>query len=160
MRKPASSAAAWLSRWGPVILVMIAIFYFSSRTGDDLNGWLPLFRKLIPGMAGFDWGHFVAYFILGLAFLWALTTGAYTVKEKLLAVLLCVLYGLTDEFHQQFVPGRSPDWHDLRNDGIGALLAMLVVSLPRVHRLAVHLKSSSRSRFRRGRNSQAPGRRE
>lgn len=140
------SILASLLRFGPCLAIMAAIFFFSSRTGDELNGWLPFFRELFPGMQSFDWGHFIAYFTLALAFAWAVSAGSFTVKEKLLAILLCVLYGLTDEFHQQYVPGRAPDWHDIRNDGIGAALAMLVLSFPGLHKLVVRLKASIKFR--------------
>ncbi|WP_058301731.1 VanZ family protein [Gorillibacterium timonense] len=135
-----------LLRFGPCLVVMAAIFFFSSRTGDELSSWLPFFDKIFPGMQSFDWGHFFAYFALGLAFVWAVSNGTFTVWERLLAVLLCVLYGLTDEYHQQFVPGRSPDWHDIRNDGIGAILAMLLLSVPGARKLASRLKAAIKFR--------------
>jgi len=47
-----------------------------------------------------------------------------------IVVILCVLYGISDEYHQSFVPGRSPDLLDIRNDTIGAVLAMIVVRAP------------------------------
>jgi VanZ family protein len=121
-------------RWLPSILWMAAIFYFSSRTGSDLGGWLDEIRLLIPWMEGFDWGHFVSYFVLALTFLWGIRPRRAGWGVKLLVVLLCVLYGVTDEYHQSFVPGRTPDVADIRNDGIGAFLAMLVVSIPRISR--------------------------
>jgi hypothetical protein len=124
-----------LFQWGPPVAVMAAIFYFSSRTGDQLNTLLPFFQELIPGMQGFDWGHFVAYFILGLTFLWAVSGERPGWKAMVLAVLLCLLYGMTDEYHQRFVAGRMSDWKDLRNDGIGATIAMLLVSLPAAGKL-------------------------
>lgn len=121
-------------RWLPSVLWMAVIFYLSSRTGDDLGGWLDEIRQIIPAMEGFDWGHFVSYFILAWTYLWALRPKRLTVLAKLAVVLLCVLYGLTDEFHQSFVPGRSPDVMDIRNDAIGAALAMLALSLPFLRR--------------------------
>jgi VanZ family protein len=39
-----------------------------------------------------------------------------------LSFLLATLYGVTDEVHQSFVPGRNPDWRDVVADGLGALL--------------------------------------
>src|SRR5690606_15800676 len=36
--------------------------------------------------------------------------------------LLAVLYGISDEIHQSFVPGRFPDLWDLVADSAGALL--------------------------------------
>ncbi|MCL6458656.1 MAG: VanZ family protein [Gorillibacterium sp.] len=113
--------------------MMGAIFFFSSRTGDDLNTLLPFFQKILPGLEGFNWGHFVAYFLLGLTFLWAVTDGSFSLLAKVIAVILCLLYGLTDEFHQMFVPERASDWLDIRNDVIGGTLAMLFISLPGIN---------------------------
>ena len=121
-------------RWLPSLLWMAVIFYLSSRTGDDLGGWLDTFRQWIPMMEGFDWGHFAAYFILAWTYLWGLHPKRLSLGIKLTVILLCVFYGLTDEFHQSFVPGRTPDWMDIRNDGIGAALAMLMLYIPPVRR--------------------------
>lgn len=38
----------------------------------------------------------------------------------LMATGLATLYGATDEFHQMFVPNRSPDVRDLMADALGA----------------------------------------
>jgi len=122
----------FLLRWLPSVLCMAAIYYFSSTTGDDMGGWLTKIQRLLPFMQGFDWGHFVAYFILALTFAWGITGKRLTWGMKAAVVLLCLLYGVTDEFHQSFVPGRTPDVKDLRNDGIGAVLAMLFLSIPSV----------------------------
>ncbi|WP_281887896.1 VanZ family protein [Paenibacillus sp. YYML68] len=127
------NSSKWL-RWLPSILWMAAIFYFSSRTGGDLGGWLDAIQRWIPMMAGFDWGHFVSYFILALTYLWGLRPTVVSWAVKGLVVLLCLLYGVSDELHQAFVPGRTPDVYDLRNDTIGAVLAMLVCSVPAVRR--------------------------
>jgi VanZ family protein len=40
----------------------------------------------------------------------------------LLAVLFTALYGITDEFHQSFTPGRYSDPLDLLADAVGGLL--------------------------------------
>ncbi|CAG7622450.1 VanZ family protein [Paenibacillus allorhizosphaerae] len=116
--------------WLPSVLWMAVIFYLSSRTGDDVGGWLDEVRRFVPMMESFDWGHFISYFILALTFLWGIRPKRLTFQIQLVVVLLCMLYGVTDEFHQSFVPGRTPDVMDIRNDGIGAALAMLLASLP------------------------------
>ncbi|MBC8079077.1 MAG: VanZ family protein [Gorillibacterium sp.] len=125
---------------------MGAIFYFSSRTGNDLNTLMPFFNKFFPGLESFDWGHFVAYFFLGLTFIWAVTDGRFSNTHKAIAHILCLFYGLTDEFHQMYVPGRTPDWLDIRNDGVGAALAMLFISIPGVRDLARRWRISIKSR--------------
>jgi VanZ family protein len=131
---PAEEPMKKMMRWLPSVVWMGVIFCLSSQTGDNLGSWLPVFQQFVPWMQGFDWGHFVAYFLLALTFAWALAVRKFTWKEKLAVIALSVLYGVTDEFHQSFVPGRSPDIHDLRNDGIGAALAVLFLSIPFVKR--------------------------
>jgi VanZ family protein len=119
-------------RFLPTLLWMLAIFYLSARTGDDMGGWLSQFQRFIPFMEGLDWGHFLAYFILSLTYAWAFGIHRLTWVIKLAVVLLCTLYGVTDEIHQSFVPGRTPDVMDIRNDAIGAALAMLFVTIPSI----------------------------
>jgi VanZ family protein len=114
-------------KWLPPILWMGVIFYLSHQSGEELGTWLPFFQRFVPEMAGFDWGHFVAYFVLTLAYYSALDSGRQLLRSKWLAILLSFLYGISDEFHQSFVPGRQPDFMDLRNDTIGAMLAMLAI---------------------------------
>lgn len=113
----------------PAVLWMGAIFYLSARTGDDMGGWLGQIKQLIPFMENLDWGHFLAYFILSITYAWAFR-GNITLGRKAIIVFLCALYGITDEFHQIFVPGRMPDVKDLVNDTTGAALAMLFISIP------------------------------
>ena len=75
--------------------------------------------------------HAVVYAILGgLCFLairrtWPLSR----VRLVGLAALLAVLYGLSDEFHQLFVPGRSAELYDALADGVGGLIGAAVASI-------------------------------
>lgn len=124
-----------LLRFGPVIAWMVIIFYLSHQPATNLEKMLPYFHRLFPAMQSFNWGHFLAYFILGLCMLLALGSKFNHWKGKGIVILLCTLYGITDEVHQLFVEGRHFDVGDIRNDAIGAILAMLFVSLPSVNRL-------------------------
>jgi VanZ family protein len=45
-----------------------------------------------------------------------------------LAALLSTLYGVSDELHQAFVPGRNSDWHDVVADAVGSLLGAALVT--------------------------------
>src|SRR5688572_17265433 len=64
----------------------------------------------------------------GLARGWSLGTG----RALSLAAMTAALYGVTDELHQWFVPGRNADWRDVVADAAGAVLgAGLVVLLAR-----------------------------
>ena len=50
------------------------------------------------------------------------------VVQVWLATSIASLYGISDEFHQSFVPGRTPDVVDWLADTSGALLAVLLIA--------------------------------
>ena len=65
-----------------------------------------------------------------MLFLLPLTDGRVerlTLRAASTAVALATLYGAFDEFHQGFTPERSPDWHDLMADFLGASLGVAVM---------------------------------
>lgn len=128
-------------RWGPVIVWMGIIFYLSHQPATSLEKMLPYFNRLFPSMQSFNWGHFLAYFILGLCMLLALGSKFNHWKGKIVVVIVCTLYGITDEVHQLYVEGRHFDVADIRNDAIGAALAMLFVSIPSINRLYIKLSN-------------------
>jgi hypothetical protein len=43
-------------------------------------------------------------------------------RHFVLPIAFALVYGLTDEFHQTFVPNRGFEWLDLFADGIGATI--------------------------------------
>lgn len=97
-------------------LWMLLLFALSSRA--DLPGpvelpeWLPL-DKL---------AHLVLFGVLAaLLHLAGLRAP--------LAIAGAAIYGATDEVHQMFVPGRSPDLFDWIADLLGAVLAVQLVRL-------------------------------
>jgi hypothetical protein len=66
--------------------------------------------------------HFLEYFIFGFLLLRALHFGSsspVTIKLFLLSIAIGVFFGITDEFHQYFVPGRYFDLLDWLADSIG-----------------------------------------
>lgn len=72
--------------------------------------------------------HAVVYFVLGI---FAQLTMLSIRKEKALSgfvtFIFCVIYGITDEIHQLFVPGRAFQVSDLFMDAAGAAAAVLLV---------------------------------
>jgi len=98
---------------------MAAIFYASSL--PDLSA--------LPGGISDTVGHFAGYALLGALLLRALSgaraSGA-TAAVAWWAWLASVAYGLSDEGHQFFVPGRSPALDDLVSDAAGAAVAIAV----------------------------------
>jgi len=104
--------------WTPVAVYMAAIFYTSSLS-------------VIPGPVGYWFSdtllHMACYGGLALFTLRALAGGKWTgvhVGVAIAAWLIAVLYGVTDEWHQMYVPGRTSELRDLVNDAIGALAAV------------------------------------
>lgn len=124
----------WM-RWIPAIIWMLIIFYLSHQPAQNLESVFPFFQNFFPFMKSFNGGHFVAYFILAISFYWGLGRRYTNFRGKLFVVFLCIVYGLTDEYHQSFIVGRHPDMADLRNDTIGAAIAMIILSFPPLHRL-------------------------
>ncbi|WP_080840335.1 VanZ family protein [Cohnella massiliensis] len=116
-------------RWLPAVVVMAVIFILSSRTGDELDTVLPWVQKLFPWLESFDPGHYAAYFVLALSYAFGFGFRRMNVGRSLLVVLMSLLYGVTDEWHQSFVPNRTPDLADLLHDGIGAAVAVVCVAI-------------------------------
>jgi len=69
--------------------------------------------------------HFTVYFVLGV--LVFLNLKEYTVIEKkeiFLLFLFCMLYAISDEIHQSFIPGRSCELKDVMIDSCGSLFGI------------------------------------
>ena len=101
-----------LSAWGPATLWAAVLFYLSSRTWTAGPSLVPLNDKVIHG---------VLYGILGAALAFARRRSPVPPPH---AALLGagLLYALSDEYHQSFVPGRTPDPADWLADAAGLAL--------------------------------------
>lgn len=124
-----------LLRFLPAIIWMAVIFILSSRTSVEINTLLPFFQKFLPFMEDFNWGHFVSYFILALTLDYGIGRKGDRFWMKAVIVLICGLYGITDEIHQSFVGGRMPDPLDVRNDLIGAALWTGAAAVPAIRKI-------------------------
>jgi VanZ family protein len=85
-------------RWLPAILMMAAIFLFSSIPSTEMPSfgfWDLLVKK---------GGHATGYGLLALSFWFALK---WDRRWIWLAFVLTALYAGSDEFHQSFVLGRA-----------------------------------------------------
>lgn len=112
-----SVALAWL----PALVYMALIFILSS---------IPTLASYSKHLPFRDKGaHFLEYAILG-----ALTTHAagrtfpelHRGRVFLFGVMLATLFGVSDELHQAFVPGRRADFGDIIADFLGAIVGGLV----------------------------------
>ena len=75
-----------------------------------------------PGGLSFYEVHLVAYAGLGALTARATGKGLRDVSWRAVvgAILISTLYGVSDEYHQMFVPGRSFDVLDMVADAIGS----------------------------------------
>lgn len=107
-----------LSLWGPVVLIMAGIFAVSAMPDPGRP----------PAGLSDKGAHVIAYAVLGGALIRALASGratALTPWRLGAAIVLTSVYGISDEVHQSFVPGRTPDWLDVLADAVGAVAGVL-----------------------------------
>ena len=99
----------------PMLVVMGTIFYLSHQPGGSFNlPDIPNFDKLL---------HAGIYGVLAATVLFAAPVWLKTKSLALtafVAVFVCFLYGISDEFHQSFIPGRDVSGWDLAADVVGA----------------------------------------
>src|ERR1700676_873038 len=120
-----------LSEWIPVLVWGAVIFTLSTSAFSAINTSKmidPMLRWLIPGISAASVdvvhmlvrkaAHFTEYGIL----FWLLIRGPMA-QRPYLALMLCVVYALTDEGHQVFVPGRTASLYDVALDSSGALFS-------------------------------------
>ncbi len=69
--------------------------------------------------------HSFVFFLFGISLLIAFTRFKNKAKVIVLVLLLGSIYGLLDEVHQLFVPGRVCDITDWLSDTIGVSLSLL-----------------------------------
>ena len=107
-----STSRKHLLLWGAVILWSAVIFTMSSIPGSNLPG-------------GYSWqGHLTEYAIFSALLFFAIRLDRPPLQAAILAVLIASVYGVTDEFHQSFVPLRTPDPLDWLTDTAGAAIAV------------------------------------
>lgn len=70
--------------------------------------------------------HFSIYAALGFCISMATGRRRLFSKGSILTIILCFIYAFSDEFHQNFVPGRSCEFKDMMIDTAGATVGMLI----------------------------------
>ena len=134
-----------LWRYGPLLLWMAFIFFASTGAFSAANTsriLRPLLVWLFPNISEEQLAfahfvtrkaaHFTEYAILGLLAARAFVTSS---NEQLrqrwfwFALALVLLYALSDEYHQSFVPSRTAAIYDSLIDTLGGLTALLLYAL-------------------------------
>ena len=78
--------------------------------------------------------HFTVYFILAIFTSAVVKLYKNLQPDLLIAWGIAVVYAMTDEYHQTFIPGRVGDWADVSIDAFGAGMAVLLIGL-RIQRM-------------------------
>jgi len=105
-----------ISKWFPALFVMLVIFWLSAQPSSELPVFDWADRIVKKG------GHMAGYGLLGLLYWRALD---FRQHKRWMAWFLAVLYAVTDELHQSFVPGRHPSlWDVVIFDNFGAMISL------------------------------------
>jgi VanZ family protein len=108
----------FIQYWLPLIAYSAFIVFQSHYPTPESIPRLPYFDKLL---------HTGGYGLLGLLFCRAYRAGWPKASSRSLsryAVLSTALFGLSDEFHQSFVPFRTADAWDVLADAIGGAIGV------------------------------------
>ena len=137
-RKKLQKFLAWLA----LLVWMGVIFYFSHQSGDTSmqlsDGILDSFKSLFQNFLDYHTlsyivrkiAHFTEYFILGLLIYHLVKQYRVISKTEIIwMILFCVIYAMSDEFHQVFIGGRSPKVFDVIIDSLGSSLSILLFRL-------------------------------
>jgi hypothetical protein len=125
MKTPSARLTRPLALWAPVVAWM-AVLFVASALSD------PPGSRLLP-----DWvTHPAAWAVLAALFARALAGGLRpaSLRVAVLAAALATAYGVFDEWHQAFTPGRHASVADVGKDMAGAALGAWLF-----RRLAPHL---------------------
>lgn len=119
--------------WSLVAVYAILIFVLSSFPYGPPE---PGITSTFPA----TYKHVIEYSILGFLLLAAFRSNGKTKESSLLfAILLAGFYGLTDEFHQLFVLGRTASIYDVAADLLGSFFGAILTK-PRKPRQFSRLK--------------------
>ena len=110
-----SSQSIFLGRWLPVFLWAVVIFALSSISQ------ITVAEFFLWDFAAKKVAHLAEYAVLYALFLRA------TEKNWVLSFALTMIYAVTDEIHQSFVPGRNAAVYDLAFDFSGAAISAYVI---------------------------------
>ena len=131
--------------WALVISWMAVIFMLSSQVAEQSNELstgitqtvIEIIQKATPfweiGSEQLNHilrkgAHFTAYMILGALVINALYKSFGIGKRYIFwGFMICVIYAVSDEVHQAFVPGRGPALKDVLIDSAGAFTGIISI---------------------------------
>jgi VanZ family protein len=111
------------NRWQYAIAASAILFYLSSLSIRQPGTW-PYLDKV---------EHITAYTLLSLAYFNVISRAGSRMGWRIAlgTWLAVVAYGISDECHQYFVPGRTADVADVLADAVGGAVGIIIASAMR-----------------------------
>ena len=108
--------------WVPVFVWCSLIFILSAipKLSTNLGVWDLILRK------GAHLTEYAVLFLLARRALEGSFAKIAVSGSAAVSVLFSVLYAVSDEFHQSFVPGRSATFSDVCIDSCGVLIGLVI----------------------------------
>jgi len=115
--------------WGPFLAGLAVVFWLSSMS--EVPGAHYFWDKLL---------HTLGYAGLGVLALRAFHGGFERLRPAptVYAASAVILWGISDEFHQSFVPGRNASAWDVLADAVGIAFAVLLVWMATARDVRAH----------------------
>lgn len=107
--------------WLAAIAWAALIFYLSAQSSliEDIGAWDMILRK---------GAHMLEFAVLSLLLWNAIRqTGMVFGKTIAIAAIASLLYAVSDEFHQRYVPGRNAALRDVGFDAAGIIIMSLII---------------------------------
>lgn len=138
------TSASWLALWWPALAWAVVISLFSTHLFTAENTGhviIPVLHWLFPSasLETLEFmhhiirkcAHLIEYFILSLLILRGIRARRHGMRLAwaVLAIVLVAGYASLDEFHQRFVPGRTPAVTDVLIDTTGGAAAQAIAAL-------------------------------
>ena len=130
-----------------LLVCMIGIFLFSSEDRDtSTNTSIETTKKVVSVVSNDEdtstkiakdyfnevrkSAHLIEYFCLGILAINVLKDyHKINIWMILICIVFCMLYALSDEIHQIYVPGRSCELRDIFIDTSGSIIGIIIYSL-------------------------------
>jgi len=120
-----------------VIIWMILIFVMSSFNSTESSNQSNFIVNIIVNIFNINnidtlsliirkLAHFTEYFVLGLLVYNMINN--YN-KKTSFAIIICILYAISDELHQVLVPGRSCQLLDIIIDSLGSIIGIYLLTI-------------------------------
>ena len=107
----------YIFNWGPPLIMMCVIFFLSSRTRLTISGESQTDFLLFKTAHLIEYA--ILYFFIFRAFFSLHPKQKFQTNIAIQALVIAVLYAMSDELHQTFVPTREGTLRDVLIDALG-----------------------------------------